>query len=86
MGRVWGVVGGWDSSIRVLLGLKLKETQPPRTPLPAPLTPAPFRVLLLLKVGVARGRGSPCARALGAHARGLDRPGGPPSRVGSGPG
>ena len=65
---------------------QLAESQPPTTPHTRPMTPAPFSVLLLLKVGVARGGAVPYVRALGARAMGLDRLGGPPGRVGSGPG
>ena len=44
-------------------GTLLEETQPPKTPLTHPMTPAPFGVLLLLKVGVAKGGPVPYVRA-----------------------
>ena len=69
MGRVRGVLGGWVSSNRVLIGLNLLNPSHLQLLIPAPLTPAPFGVLLLLKVGVARGRDFPCARPRGTCQR-----------------
>ena len=81
----------WSPTLGRLLILLLYEVgvefQPPKPPSPAPFDPAPFNDLLLLQVGVGeRGVRISMARALGASAMGLDRPGGPPGRFGSGMG
>ena len=56
----------WKALLRVLIGLKLMNPSRLQLLIPAPLTPAPFGVLLLLKVGVARGARFPmCARPRG---------------------
>ena len=70
----------------VLLGVKhlMAAVQ---TLAPAPLTPAPFRKAYWIQIATS-GSNKPFlgARTLGARAWALVRPGGPPGRVGSGPG
>ena len=68
----------------VLLGVKHLLTAS-QTLSPAPLTPAPFKEAYWIQIAKSGSNKAILgARALGARAWALSRPGGPPGQVGSG--